>query len=305
MVVNYQSIFQHCAAAFLLFWGGGLIAQETLQVVTQNYQESIPFGLGTEVSIEGEKADVYLSSWDRNQVAVYLDLSSAHQDRRVAEQDLERMQHTMIQEGSKIIVRNYISKPEGGERPESMLKAKYTIILPANCPVNLSNFFGSADVRDLQNAVVINSEFCQLDLLNLRGQISISTRFGDINGRQIAGNVQIFSNRSNINLSEIQGVVNNKSRYGRIELDAQPENLDLAIDAVRTDIVFNEPPVGYYSFLLRTQNGEIITPKEMNFQVRQLSADTQEALYNPGTTESEVKIHTTFGNIVIGPPLSN
>ncbi len=305
MVVNYQSIFQQYAIAFFLCCGVGLSAQETLQVVTKSIEKSMPFGLGTEVSIEGEKADVYLSSWDRNQIAVYLDLSAAHQDRKVAEKDLRRIDYTMEQEGTKIVVKNFIAKNEGENRPESVLKAKYTIILPANCPVNLSNFFGSADVRDLKNAVVINSEFCKLDLLNLHGQISISTRFGDISGRQISGNVQIFSNRSNISLSEVQGVFKIKSRYGKIEVDAQPELLDLEIDAVKTDIVFENAPVGYYSFLLTTQNGEIITPKEMNFLVKQLNSDSQQALHNPGTQQSNVKIQTTFGNIVIGPPQTN
>lgn len=288
-----------------LLFGTTLLAQETLQVVTKSIEKSIPYGIGTEVSIEGEKADIYMSTWDRNQVAIYLDLSSRHQDKKVAERDLERIKYEVEKNGSKILIRNFIYKPEGGENPESSLKAKYTIILPKECPVNLSNFFGNANVSELENALVINSEFCKLDLKNLAGEISISTRFGDINGDQISGNVLIFSNRSNIDLANIEGIFKIKSRYGKINIDAVPQNLDLEIDAVKSDVYFTNAPPGFFSFFLTTQDGKILTPQEMKMEMTQLSSNSYQAVHNPGTQQSNVKIQTTFGNIVIGPVYPN
>lgn len=298
--------FKILPIAFITFTLGGRVeAQETLEVVTKSIEKSIPYGVGMEISIEGEKADIYMSTWDRNQIAIYLDISARNQSRAVAEKDLQLIKYDVETEGSKILIRNYIDKPEGDFKTKSSLKAKYTIILPKECPVNLSNFFGNASVSELQNALVINSEFCKLDLKNLGGQISISTRFGDIDGDQISGNVMIFSNRSNIDLANIEGVFKIKSRYGKINVDAQPEKLDLEIDAVKSDVHFTNAPPGFFSFFLTTQNGKILTPEEMRFEVMQVSSNSHQAVYNPGTQQSNVKIQTTFGNIVIGPVVPN
>ena len=298
-VFNNSSFFLFVLAFTIV---GKLSAQETMQVVTKSIEKSLPYGIGTEISIEGEKADIFLSSWDRNKIAIYLDLTARHESKAVAEKDLKRIKYEVEQQGEKILIRNFIDKPEGVEKPASSLKAKYTIILPKNCPVNLSNFFGSAAVSELENALVINSEFCKLDLKNLDGDISISTRFGDITGTRISGNVLIFSNRSNIDLAGIEGVFKIKSRYGKIDIDAQPQKVDLEIDAVKTDVNFLHAPPGFFSFFLTAENGNIVTPQELGFLMTQLSANNLQAVYNPGTQQSNIKIQTTFGNIVIGPP---
>ena len=144
-----------------------LQSQEVLEVVTKSIQKSMPFELGSEVKIEGEKADVYLSTWDKNRVAVYLDLVASHPDKAQAEADLKKMDYSLEKKGNTIVIGNTIG--EQAEKLASKLQAKYTIILPERCPVNMDNIFGSAQIRGLSNALVVNAAYCDLQLTNLNG----------------------------------------------------------------------------------------------------------------------------------------
>lgn len=274
-------------------------AQELLEVVTKSIQKSMPFELGSEVKISGEKADVYLSTWDKNRIAVYLDIVASHPDKAQAEEDLKAMTFSIDKNGSTIIIENTVDKNVG--KTKSTLQAKYTIILPERCPVNMNNIFGTAQVRGLSNALVINASYCDLQLTNLNGSINIETVFGDIKGRQISGNVNIKSSFSDFDLAGVGGTWKMNVSQGVVKIDASNSFSDFDITSEQSDIYFVNPPVGLFNYEILAGLTELNLPKELDFKMKNISDDLKQIKLNTPAAQGNFRVKTTFGKVVIGP----
>lgn len=272
----------------------------TLQVVTKTVKKYLPFHTNSEVNINGEKADVFLETWDREEIGIEIELVAKHPDKKVAEEDLESLKYLVDKIGRRIYIRNYIALPKGGDKPRSTLKAKYVIHLPANCPVNLTNYFGNADIRDLDNSLSVDSEFCNLRLTNIKGSVDIKTRFGDLDGERLSGKVTITSQRSDIRLTDLKGVFDINAKYGVIWVDADESLVDLTINAEKSDVHFLRSQVGTYRFALRAEHGKITVPNFMDFDFTERTTNIQQAILSPEVQQATVNISTSFGNIVIG-----
>ncbi len=275
-------------------------AQETtLQVVTKSIEKTVDYKDGFHLSIDGEKADVQIETWDNEKVKVIIELIAKNEDRDVAKRDLESMQYNIEVVGKKIFVRNYLATSKNKEKARSIFKAKYVFIIPDDCPVDLRNHFGSANIKDLKKAVDVKSEFCEIQLDNIQGRIGVETRFGDVEGKQLEGEMKIESIRSDITLTQIKGKVDINAKYGKIKIDANQSLLDLNILAEKTDILFLNPATETYDFNLTAFYGNISVPDFMNFEIKEENNALNKAELNLPKQEGTVSIQTSFGNIVV------
>jgi hypothetical protein len=303
MLTMKSAILFLTSSAILAFTGMGF-AQTTLQVVTKTIEKTLPYKNGNEVNIEGEKAEIFVETWNRNEVKVLTEIIAKHPDKKTAEKDLESMIYTSEQHGNKIYFRNYIKEGKNGKKPASDLKAIYTITLPADCPVYLKNNFGIANVSNLSKALRIHSEFSKINLENLRGQIGIDTRFGDVEGRLIDGNVKINSRRSDLVFHEIKGTWNINAQYGIMKFftNPSPELLSLNIVAEKSDVYFFDPKPNYYGYTLQAHYGTISVPNELKFNYLENTDQLKKAIFSSKIGSSNISIKISFGDIVIRNP---
>ncbi|MFQ5445419.1 MAG: hypothetical protein ACE5FF_00645 [Saprospiraceae bacterium] len=287
---------------FLLVGFAG--AQTMLQVVTKTIEKTIPYKNGHEVNIEGEKAEIIVRTWEKNEVRVLLELIAKNESRKVAEDDLDRMNYSTEQHGNMIYFRNYIEKSKNGNLPTSDLKAIYTITLPADCPVYLKNNFGLTYVSDLSKSLRINSEFSKINLENIRGTIGVTSRFGDIYGKRIDGDVTMATRRSDITLHEISGRWNINAKYGILKFftNPSPELLSLNIEAEKSDVYFFDPKPNSYGYTLTAHYGTITVPSDLKFNYLENSDQLKKAIFSSKIGKSNISIKISFGDIVIRNP---
>lgn len=236
--------------------------QTMLQVVTKTVEKTFPYKNGYELNIEGEKAEILVQTWNRSEVRVLLEIVAKHPERRIAENDIDRMSYSTEQHGNKIYFRNYLEKNLTNSQPASDIKAIYTITLPADCPVYLKNNFGLTSVSDLTRALRINSEFSKINLQNIRGKVGITSRFGDIEGERIGGEVSLVTRRSDVTLHDIEGTWNIQAQYGVLKFftNTSPELLNLNIEADKADVYFFDPKPNFYGYTLTAHYGNITVP---------------------------------------------
>lgn len=288
----------------LAVWVNGVYAQTMLQVVTKTIEKTFPYKNGYELNIEGEKAEIVVSTWDRNEVKVLLEIVSKHPDREVARADIDKMSYSTEQHGNKIYFRNFIENKASGAKPVSDVKAVYTITLPADCPVYLKNNFGLTQVSDLSKALTINSEFSKINLENIRGKLGVTSRFGDIEGRDIDGDVVLATRRSDITLYDIKGNWNINAQYGVLKFftNPSPELLSLNIEAEKSDVYFFDPQPNFYGYTLTAHYGNITAPSELKFNYLENSNQLKKAIFSSQIGTSNISIKISFGDIVIRNP---
>jgi DUF4097 and DUF4098 domain-containing protein YvlB len=287
-----------CLFYFLLGVLNASAQENKVQVVTKNIEKTITYKDGYQLYIDGEKADVQIESWDKKQVKIQIALMAKHANRNIAERDLESMRYDIELVGKKIYVRNQLVLKSDQPKPESTFKAVYVFTVPADCPVDLRNHFGKAEISDLNRGVAVKSEFTEILLNNIQGSIGVETRFGDVEGNRLSGEMNIESTRSDITLTQLKGRVNINAKYGKIKIDAQRSLVDLNIKAEKTDILFLNPATETYSFDLAAYYGDISVPEFMSFEMKEENALNKAELNLP-KQEAKVSIQTSFGNIVV------
>lgn len=275
-----------------------LSAQVKVQVITKKIEKQFAYQEGYELNIEGEKAQVFIESWDKDQVAITLEITAKHPDKTVAEKDLDAMEYLAQRVKNKIYLRNYLSQKEDVPTPESSFEAVYYVKVPASCPVYLKNYFGIANISNLTNRFRFNGEFSKIDMENLSGNIDLRSRFGDIFGNHLDGIVNIWSRRSDITLNDISGSFDITAQYGTLRIFAEDRLLKLNIDAEKSDVYFFNPNPEFYGYTLTANNGNVMFPGELSYDETESKVDQRKIQFKPAREYfANITITVTIGDI--------
>ncbi len=269
-----------------------------LQVVSKKITKKFVYQAGDKLVVNGKKAEVEITTWDKDLIQLEFIVIAKHPDKSVAEADLRKMDYTFEKNYHIIVLDNSVDKSQG--KPSSNLKAKYKLTIPANCPVDLTNYFGKNTIENLSNGVDIKSEFCEIGIAHLKGLINLSSKFGDIDGEDINGTVFIDANRSNIRLNQISGDFDIQAKYGIIKVFADQSVVNMNIKGDKSDVYFYNTGDSSFNFDLATRNGSIDVGDQSGFQFTEMGQN-QKAIFVPSKeiTGMKVKINVSFGDIRI------
>lgn len=286
---------------FTLLGGLPLVGQTTLQVVTRSVEKRFDYQKGDEINIEGEKAEVSIESWKKQQIFIKIELIAKHEEKAVAEKDLPRITYEARRVKNKIYLRNYIQEVEGQPRVQSKLAVKYTIFLPETCPVYLKNHFGTASISNLTNSLKVNSQFSKIDLVNIQGLIEVTTRFGDLIGERLNGRMSVNARRSDVMLSDIRGSYDIQAYYGMVKIYSDDDQLDLKIDAEKADVFLYSNNPAMFGYDLTSVQGKINLPKSFSVREVQNTQVLKQVEVRPMEQEyyQNITIRVSFGNITV------
>jgi hypothetical protein len=277
-------------------------AQTKLQVVKKNVTKTWPYKEGFEVNIEGEKAEIVVETWSKNEVKVDIILLAKHPDRAIAEKDLDAMHYVTEQHGKNIYFRNYIQVESGQEKPQASLQAIYTVTLPEECPVYLKNNFGDATVNNLTKYLKLNTKFTNVGLNNLSGETHLQTQFGDIEATGLNGKVFIDAKRSDVTLRDITGIFDITTQYGVLKLFTDRSELALNIDAMRSDVYFFDPNPTANGYALEAKYGNITAPSDLKFNYIENTNVMKHVTFQPDGQTATMSVKISFGDVVIRKP---
>ncbi|MEM6395612.1 MAG: hypothetical protein AAF741_04640 [Bacteroidota bacterium] len=282
--------------------GALLHAQEgqlqDLQVVTKTIEDNYDYRPGMEVAVEGEKAEIFVETWDRNEISVRLKLVAKHPVIDTARKEIENLTFITKREGDKIYLRNKLV--DQSLRPESELYVYYYLTLPEDCPVYLKSHFGAANINNLKNRLRIFGEYTQININNVEGMMDINTRFGDILGERLDGNVFITARRSDVELYDIGGNFTINSQYGELTVSPNSKLTDLQINADRSDVYLIDPDGRPLSYSLSSTYGEMVLPDEVPVTELESNDGIQRVRIESGREiHGEIKVSVSFGSLIL------
>lgn len=286
---------------FLFFLGSllvtGLAAQEVVQVVTKVIEKTFNYQDGYELNVEGQKAEIFVETWARQQVGLRLEISAKHPEKATAEADLETINFVAERIKNKIYLRNY--RFGGAEQTESVLTVTYYITLPEDCPVYVKNYFGAANISNLTNRLRIFGEYSQIDIDNVKGLLDIRTRFGDIVGEKIDGNVTINARRSDVTLYDIAGNYQINAQYGILKLQPGVGLLGLDISAEKSEVYLYGDQPELFGYTLTATHGKVLTPDNLRLLALEDTPEVQKVQFKPARKENYpvITVSVTFGDV--------
>jgi hypothetical protein len=267
------------------------------EVVTKTIEDTYAYQTGSELAVEGEKAEIFVETWSKPKINVRVVLTARHPKLETARTELENLEFVTEVAGQKIFLKNRLKDKDA--KPESELTVAYYITLPEECPVYLKSHFGAATISNLNNRLRINGEFSAINIDNVQGLLDIRTRFGDITGEKIDGNVVINARRSDINLLDVGGTFTINAQYGDIKLSPNVNMRDLVINADKSDVLIYEPVGGEgLAYELSAQNGELMLPENRVMRELERSSEWRRIQIGPNSERSgTITASVTFGSL--------
>ncbi|NJO86657.1 MAG: hypothetical protein HC821_00805 [Lewinella sp.] len=268
------------------------------QVVTKTIENTYPYRPGSELAVEGEKAEIFVETWAKKEISIRLEMTAKHRDLTTARKDLENLDFVTEKAGLKIFLKNIRKNPD--VKSSSELIIHYYISLPEECPVYLKSHFGAANISNLRNRLRINGEYSQININNVQGQLDIRTRFGDILGERIDGNVVINSRRSDIQLLDIGGSFLINAQYGELRLSPNARLADLQINAEKSEVYLFDPIGNPLTYQLTASHGKMVLPTEVSITELENSPEVRRVRIRSGREiTGQVKVTLDFGTIYL------
>lgn len=273
-------------------------AQTTFrEVVSKTIEDTYEYRPGRELAVEGDKAEIFVETWNKQKIEVKIVMTAAHAKLERAEQDLENLAYIAETGGQKIFLKNQLK--DKNYQSESDLTVHYYITLPEECPVYLKSHFGGATISNLKNQLRINGEYSAINIDNVQGLLDIRSRFGDITGDRIDGNVVINSRRTDIDLYDIGGTFTINAQYGELRVSPNLNLRDLRITADKSTVLidehFREDGIAYE---LNLNNSTAQLPESRKVMELETVSEVRRVAIRPaGERTATITASVTFGSL--------
>lgn len=196
----------------VVFWGYALLGQEK---VSKKVERTYTMTNGGELYVDNKYGDITVTGWEKNSLAVTIQISVTHKKKENAKKMLDRINPQIkdagdfvgitseIQEKSTNIFSRYFNKANPFDFDKGNVRIDYTIHLPFGAEMDITNKFGDVIIEDWT---------------------------GKLNGDVQHGDIWINENLNNADISVKYGKLRAKSiNYGNIRL----KNASLDMDSSR------------------------------------------------------------------------
>lgn len=178
--------------------------------------------------------------------------------------------------------RSFWDKVLGRGGSSSFGKVDWTISVPDNCNIIVTNTTGKIEISQQRGSVSIQSSASDIILTSLEGNVSVENGSGKTTGDLIFGDVEIRQPQGEIDLKWIEGNVRLKSSSADIKLLQEAGSIDLTTSTGKVDIRTNLD--SSRDFVVRTETGSI------NLVIPESSSGMLDIRSESGEIRSEIPI---------------
>ena len=108
-----HTIIYSTISILLMLVPTGLYSQSiSLQVVTKDVKKKISYKKGQILSMQGEKSEVMIRTWDKDYISVEMQINAQHPKRAIAAEDLKSFKYSFESSKDTIYIKNEIIQKE-------------------------------------------------------------------------------------------------------------------------------------------------------------------------------------------------
>ncbi len=233
----------------LLGNGQQLMAQKKVQVVTKTISQKLDQKLDSGIVVEGKKASVSVTGWEKDYTLVEIDLISKHANVDVALSELEYIQYVISKTDTHYKLKNSFFSKSGKTRIKSSLSVAYRIFVPMNTKVQVADQYGEVKLVNLFGQVSLDVEFCEVNFERLFGSLQVKSEYGEFIGKDFDATFDMKSKKTEISLTGFAGKVSLDNNYGDISLkpSAMLQSLEVESRHGKVDLEVNTMDAFNYS----------------------------------------------------------
>ena len=292
MSISYKNIVLGLA----LIIGFSIQGQER---VSKIIEETYAMSNANPLNLDHKYGDININGWEKDSISIVINVEVNHKKKEVADDLLNRIQlstrmvgelidiSAKLEDQSSSAFSRYFNKANPIDSDKSHINIDYTIYLPKNATITISNKFGDVILTDWKGKLKANIQHGDIWLTNDLTNATVDMKFGKLGSKSIeygtlvlknaeldlknSKNLNISSSGSNIdiekvnsleidsskdkvkvlNVESIEGILN----FSEVQLDTVKETIDL--DMKVTELIVSKIVVPQANIKIRQESSDI------------------------------------------------
>jgi hypothetical protein len=175
----------------------------------------------TKLNIENQYGEVHVNTWDKKEIVIEIEINAVAKTDARAQELLDRITISDIRTGENIFMKTNIKSSNSSisiNGGKEQFEIDYTINMPENNPLNVSNKFGGVYLADFSGSLNLNVAYGSLQAENIKGgDKMIKISFGSAAITSIeSGRIEASYSKLNIDKA---GNIEVKNMFGGTEID--------------------------------------------------------------------------------------
>lgn len=260
------------------------------------------------LKIQNSFGSVEVHTWNKNEIKVDVTIEVSANTEAHAQKIIDGITVSDSKNSGDISFKTSIKGVNNSKGEKSTMKVNYDISMPASNPLNISNEFGATVLPDFKGEAELSSKFGSLTTGALSNVKSINVEFGKAKIESInAGPVSI--KYSTAELGKLSGNIKLNIEFSSVT-KVNIDNSLTSLDAKVSYSTINLKPVGDISasYNISTSFGDFKNRTNIKFN----GDDNEDESKGPkfdhnyngksGSGSIPVKIHSSFGAVILGEP---
>lgn len=277
---------------------------EAQESVSKKIVKKFAFTNQGDLTIDSKYGDIVINGWDKDSVAININVKVTHKKAENAKDLLERIQpkikvvgnlatiNSEIVAKSENFLSNYFNKPTVLEFDKTNVQINYTIFLPKSASLNITNKFGDVVLENFTGSLISNVQHGDMWINQNITNASVDIKYGKLKTKSISyANINLKN--ADLNLESSKNLILNSSgsvidivQVQSLELTSNKDKIGVsAIGEIRGNMAFSE-------INLNTLENEInLTMKVTDFKISKINKP--EAYIHIEQESSDININIT------------
>jgi hypothetical protein len=275
----------------------------------KNINKSYPVTSKDKLSIDNSFGDVLISTWDKNEIQVNIEIETQASTDEKAQKMMEEIEVTDDRSGDLISFKTDVGKMDdhgnhSKGKNNMSFHIDYTIMMPAINPLEVVNQFGKIKMGDMKGMVNLTSKFGGLTAGNLDNVDDIDVEFGEASLGNIHNGKVTFKFNGKSHIDRVSGNVKINSEFsGNVQFSVSNNIDELSVNESYSTLKMIVPKDLSAHFEVHTSFGDFNNHTDFNIKESRDEDDDsgprfdKDFIGKAGDGKSRIKIKSSFGKV--------
>ncbi|MFC5044628.1 hypothetical protein ACFSTE_22755 [Aquimarina hainanensis] len=262
-----------------------------------------------EISINNKYGDIIINGWDKNSVKITIDIQVTHKKKENAQELIDRIEPIFktandfmsitseIRDKSSSLFSQYFKKAAPFDRDKTNIEINYTINLPVNTEVEISNKYGDIIISDWTGKLKANVKHGDMWINEHLTNANIEVNFGKLKTKNITyGNIMLkngaltLQESKNLRLKSAGSKINIAS-VTTLEIVSSKDIIDIQkATHITGDLKYSETHISLLASHINT------TMKVADFRIAKIDTPSPNIDINQESSEININVNGTSFN---------
>jgi hypothetical protein len=260
------------------------------------------------LNIDNSFGRVEVKTWDRNEIKVDVEVEVSANTEAHAQKILDRISVSDDRSGKEISFKTSLKEMNNSKGEHSSMTINYTISMPASNPLQIENEFGATVLPDYRGEVDLVSKFGSLTAGNLSNVKKLQVEFGKAKVESI-NNGNLVIKYSSSSFGKLSGNIRMNVEFStavKMNIDNSLTGLDVKASYSTVNL---KPSVDMSaSYTINTSFGSFKNRTSTKFDGDNEEKNDRGPKFDyqysgkSGSGSVQIKLNTSFGNVILGEP---